>query len=285
VAGKWIERADAVEALADMLSEALAEHPKIEPFLIDFWRHCRRADQAGRDLDNLPIASKLFKRMVGGTSTPASSGSAYVAYKEWMASHEYDGEPILAVAQTVRPGRCRTYRINLPLCKPDPWRSVKVRLPSAEDSSVFTPTQIQSIRRRISEVAMYRHRFMSGPAAREASLVQTAQMAVYHALLTTRRAKPHIVARWPDEYGVDLAAWHRQRSDPHCVNVPKPYLLIHVGLADEALEPFDYAIKLAPHAERVLICVRKPTPKLASEARSRQVQIIRLNEPNQAGEV
>ena len=127
---------------------------------------------------------------------------------------------------------------------------------------------------------MYRHRFMNSPGAREISLVQTAQMAVYHALLTTRRAKPHIVARWPDEYGVDLAAWHRKRLGPRTANVPKPYLLIHVGLANEVLEPFDYAIKLAPHAERVLICLRKPTPKLASAARSRLIRIIRVNEPS-----
>lgn len=130
---------------------------------------------------------------------------------------------------------------------------------------------------------MYRQWFMSDHASREVSLVQTAQMAVYHTLLTTRGAKPHIVARWPDECGVDLAVWHRRRSDSHSVNVPKPYLLVHVGLANEALEPFDYAIKMAPHAERVLICVRKPTSKMASEARSRRVQIIRLNEPHQAG--
>lgn len=125
---------------------------------------------------------------------------------------------------------------------------------------------------------------MSDPASREASLVQTAQMAVYHTLLTTRGAKPHIVARWPDECGVDLAVWHRRRADPHSANVPKPYLLVHVGLADEALEPFDYAIQMAPHAERVLICVRQPTPMLASEARSRRIQIIRTNEPNPSGE-
>ena len=131
---------------------------------------------------------------------------------------------------------------------------------------------------------MYRHRFLSDPASREASLVQTAQMAVYHALLTTRRAKPHIVARWPDEDGVDLAAWHRQRQGPQSATIPKPYLLAHIGLADEALEPFDHAITLAPNAERVLICVRKPTVKLTSEARRRRIQIIRLYEPNQADE-
>lgn len=280
----WIKRTDAVEALADMLSEALAEHPKIEPFLIDFWRHCRRADKEGRPLDNLPIPSKLFKKMDGGASKNAGSGNAYVAYKEWMCSHEYNGELILAVAEPVRPGRCTTYRIHLPLCNPDPWRSVKVQLRSVEGSSAFTPSQIRNIRRRISEVAMYRHRFLSDPASREASLMETVRMAVYHTLLTTRRAKPHIVARWPDECGVDLAAWHRRRPDPHIAQLPKPYLLVHVGAADEWLEPFDGAITLAPHAERVLICVRKPTPKLASEARRRRIQIIRLYEPSQAAE-
>lgn len=284
MAGIWINRSEAVEALEDMLSEALAEHPSIEPFFVDFWRFCRRADKAGRDLDNLPMASKLFKKMDGGTSKSGGGGNAYIAYKEWMSSHEYKGEPILAVAQPVRPGRCTTYRVNLPLCKLDPWRSVRAELWTAECSSALTPNQMRSIRRRISEVAMYRNRFLSDPASREASLVQTTQMAVYHALLTTRGAKPHLVARWPDELGVDLAAWHRRRPDPHIAQLPKPFLLVHVGAADEWLEPFDAAITLAPHAERVLICVRKPTVKLASEARGRRIQIIRLYEPSQEAE-
>lgn len=284
MAGIWIKRADAVEALEEILSEALAEHPNIRRFLVDFWRFCRRADKAGRDLDNLPIPSELFKELDGGTSKPGGSGNAYVAYKEWMSSHEYDGEPILAVAEPVRRGRCTTYRVHLPLCKPDPWRSVRAELWTTECSSALTPNQMRSIRRRISEVAMYRHRFLSDPASREASLVQTAQMAVYHALLTTRGAKPYLVARWPDELGVDLAAWHRKRPDPHIAQLPKPYLLVHVGAADEWLEPFDRAITLAPHAERILICVRKPTIKLTSEARRRRIQIIRLYEPSQAVE-
>ncbi len=282
---KWVERDECVEALANLLSEALVEHPNIERFFGKFWNHCRRQAEKPRDLDRLPIPSTLFKKLSGGTSKAAGSGNAYPVYKEWMKQHECEGVPILTPVDPVRPGRCMTYRVSLPLCRgKNVWRSVTARLEGTTDTSGLTPSQIRSIRRRLSESAPYRHWFTDRRNARATSLAETTRMAAYHTLLTARGARPYLVARWPDECGVDLAAWHRRRPERGSPPILPPFLLVHVAQADEGLEPFEPAKAAAPHAECVLLCVGKPPPALNREARRMRIRIIWVTEPSQSEE-
>ena len=209
----------AQKALLRIATDAQDADRRLVDFIEALWRYCAEHPRC-YCLDSLCLPSEEMRNFGKGADSKIDGmRSAYQFFRDWLRHYKHDRKPILTLLQQGHTGKeagkglASEYRVNLPMCKGDPWPAVRDALPPPVPSAKLRLAEVEAIRLAVLRAASRSVR--CDRETRQLRLLQTVRMAAYHSLAPSSRKKRLLCPLWPNERGVDLAVFdHGGESVP-----------------------------------------------------------------------